>query len=110
MVSILSLKDITNAPLTAYSDGNIFISNNFENIEHDGNTVKNEVSVIALCLKGKGTVQINDRTYSYQAKDMIFISPNSLFKPINTSEDIKVRLLSFDAKELIHKIVYTNDL
>ncbi|GAE86400.1 hypothetical protein [Bacteroides reticulotermitis] len=80
-----------------YTDGDIAIANDIRKLgEYESNnTIKLDMVVIIMCVKGRLQVDINCNTYVIHPNDLLFCPPNIMLNDFQTSEDFEGKMIGY---------------
>lgn len=85
-----------------YTDGDIAIANDIRKLgEYESNnTIKLDMVVIIMCVKGRLQVDINCNTYVIHPNDLLFCPPNIMLNDFQTSEDFEGKMIGLSERIL----------
>ena len=91
-----------------YSDGDIVVIDRIGATPMEG-TVKVDMVLMLVCMKGRLQGDINGKTYLVQAGDVVVCLPNSYLTNYMMSPDIELKIIGFSYDAIKHSMPITKD-
>lgn len=101
-----------------YADDNIAFHRNFSELPIDKGTLRIDMYLLAACVKGRMSVEMNNHRHEIGEYDIIVSSPNSVLTNYMTSPDFEGAVLCLSKKaimecfpenDLLDKVIYLID-
>lgn len=101
-----------------YADDNVAFHRSFSELPIDKGTLRIDMYLLAACVKGRMSVEINSRRYEMGEYDIIVSSPNSVLTNYMASTDFEGAVLclskkaimeSFPENDLLDKVLFLID-
>lgn len=98
----INMDSIRNEEMLDYMDGDIAIADDIRELpQHFKNdTIKVNMVLIAMCIKGKLQLDVNSNTYVIHPNDLLFCRPNILLNNYMLSPDFEGKLVGFSERIL----------
>ena len=107
----LSLKTFEKKDWVGYNDGNIIIIDDIKEVKREHfRQIAVDMFVLVFCLKGEGTIQLNEKSCSIHKNDLIVISPNMIVNNYSISKDFNAKIIGYSVSSIDSEIYLSKNV
>ena len=98
-IRTITIEDFKRDPhLIDYVDENLIVLDSVETTFRNANLVKMDCFIIAFCMEGKASININNKNHTINADYCAIILPNTIVRHLHASEDCSFRVVAISSK------------
>lgn len=98
-IRTITIEDLKlNSHLIDYVDENLIVLDNIDTTSQNTGSVKLDCFIIAFCMEGETTININNKSHKLKADHCAFVLPNTIIRHLYTDKGSTLRIVAISSK------------